>query len=156
MSGYHAFEGQIVAMDWGNSTYTVLPIPPDIADALAREGAKRVEGELNDHPVNLALTTAPAIDGVFLWAGKSLLDQVGIAPGEAVEVRLRKADASQVETPEDVAQGLRAAGVTAAWAALTPGKQRGHLHQISTAKRSETRAKRIATLAASLGASADE
>tara|TARA_R110002072_G_scaffold14284_1_gene59538 strand:- start:362 stop:565 length:204 start_codon:yes stop_codon:yes gene_type:complete len=35
---------------------------------------------------------------------------------------------------------------TAAWEALTPGKRRGLLHPISSAKRAETRAKRIANL----------
>ncbi len=44
---------------------------------------------MNDHPVNLALTRAPVVEGVFLWAGASLLDRTGIAPGQPVEVRLR-------------------------------------------------------------------
>lgn len=155
MSDYYAFEGMIVAMEWGTSTYTVLPVPQEVAEALAREGATRVEGEINDHPVNLALTTAPAIDGVFLWTGKSLLDSARIGPGEVLDVRLRKADASVVETPVDVLAALREAGVMAEWQALTPGKQRGHLHQINSAKRAETRAKRITKLAASIGVSAD-
>ncbi|MEJ6404390.1 YdeI/OmpD-associated family protein [Yoonia sp. 2307UL14-13] len=145
MSDYHTFEGQVVPMKWGKSTYTVLPLPDDVADALAAEGARRVEGEFNDHPVNLALTTAPVIDSVFLWAGKSLLDEMGIAPGDPLEVRLRKAD-DTVETPEDVMLALRRADATAVWGALTPGKKRGLLHQVNSAKRAETRAKRIAKL----------
>lgn len=149
MNDYHTFEGRVVPMEWGKSTYTVLPVPDDIAAALQAEGARRVEGEINDHPVNLALTKAPVIDGVFLWAGKSLLDEIGIEPGEPLEVRLRKADDS-VETPEDVMLGLHQADATSAWEALTPGKKRGLLHQVNTAKRAETRAKRIVKMIADI------
>ena len=149
MSEYHVFEGEIIPIELGKSTYTVLPLPDQIADALQAEGARRVEGEINDHPVNLALTKAPVIDHIFLWTGKSLLDEIGIAPGEPVDVRLRKADDS-VETPEDVMLALRQADATAAWEALTPGKKRGLLHHVNIAKRAETRAKRITKLIADI------
>ena len=144
------FEGRVEPMEWGKSVYTVLRLPPDITHALEAEGAKRVEGEINDHPVNLALTKAPVIDGVFLWAGKSLLDEIGIAPGDALEVRLRKADPDYVEVDTDVLQAIRAAEATDRWNALTAGKRRGLLHTITTAKRAETRAKRIAKMIAEL------
>ena len=39
---------------------------------------------------------------------------------------------------------LRAADATAEWDALSPGKRRGPLYQVT--KRSDTRARRIATL----------
>ena len=150
MSDYHTFEGRVEPMEWGKSVYTVLRLPPDITHALEAEGAKRVEGEINDHPVNLALTKAPVFDGVFLWAGKSLLDEIGIAPGDALEVRLRKADPDIVEVDTDVLQAIRAAEATDRWNALTAGKRRGLLHTITTAKRAETRAKRIAKMIAKL------
>ena len=131
-------------MEWGTSVYTVLPIPAEVIAALGP--TRRVEGEIADHPVNLALTKAPVIEDVFVWTGKSLLDQIGIGPGDEVEVRLRPAPDDVVEVPEDVAAAVLAAGVSEQWEALTPGKKRGALHQISTAKRAETRAKRIAKL----------
>ena len=137
-------------MEWGKSVYTVLRLPPDISDALQAEGAKRVEGEMNDHPINLALTKAPVIDGNFLWAGKSLLDEIGISPGERFELRLRKADDHIVDVPDDVILALRQAEMTEIWQELTPGKQRGMLHQIKTAKRAETRQNRSAKLIAEL------
>nr|WP_238941552.1 YdeI/OmpD-associated family protein [Jannaschia sp. Os4] len=111
---------------------------------------RRVEGEIADHPVNLAPTRAPVRDGAFLWTGKALLAEIGIAPGEVVEVRLRPADPSEVEVPDDVAAALRAADRTAAWEATTPGRRRGMLQAVATAKRAETRAKRIAALVAGL------
>ncbi len=141
-----SFEGQVVPLVWGRATYTILPLPPDAAEALAARKAKRVEGEINDHPVNLALARAPVVDGPFLWAGQSLLDSLAIAPGEVLDVRLRPAPDDRVDTPDEIAAALRAAGMTAAWEALTPGKRRGLIYQIDTAKTAPTRTKRIAAL----------
>lgn len=146
MEDYITFEARIEPVAWGRATYTVLRLPPEVSEALKAQGASRVEGEIAEHPVNLALSHAPVIEGTFLWTGQSLLDAAGLVPGEALEVRLRKADPTSVETPEDVAASLRAAGVMPAWNALTPGKQRGALYQIASAKRAATRAKRIAKL----------
>jgi Bacteriocin-protection, YdeI or OmpD-Associated/Domain of unknown function (DUF1905) len=148
MSDYVTFEGKVTPLDWGRATYTILRLPDDVVNALGK--TRRVEGEINDHPVNLALTRAPVCPDVFLWAGQSLLDRVGIVPGETIEVRLRPAPDDAVDVPDDVTVALRTADVTALWAAMTPGKQRGHLHQISTAKTATTRNKRIAALIATL------
>jgi Bacteriocin-protection, YdeI or OmpD-Associated/Domain of unknown function (DUF1905) len=151
MSGdYLTFEGRIEAVEWGKATYTILPLPSDIGQTLTAAKARRVEGEINDHPFNLALTRAPVVDGPFLWAGKTLLDRVGIAPGETIDVRLRPAPDDLVEVPEDLASALGRAGLIDLWEGLTPGKQRGHLYQISTAKTAPTRAKRIDRLLADL------
>jgi hypothetical protein len=140
------FEGVVEPLVWGTSTYTILRLPEDVAAAMA--SAKRVEGEINEHPVNLALIRSPVVQGVFLWAGQSLLDRVGIVPGARPQVRLRAAPDDRVDAPDDVAHALQ--GVMAAWQALTPGKRRGLLYQVDTAKTAATRAKRIAGLVANL------
>jgi len=116
------------------------------------KGAKRVEGEINDHPVNLALTKAPVTEQTFLYAGKDFLKQCDITPGALIDVRLRKADPNIVDTPEDVMLAIGQADRTADWDALTAGKKRGMLHSISTAKRVETRQKRISALLKDLAA----
>jgi len=141
-----AFEGRIEPLLWGRATYTILLLPPHVAADLAARGAKRVEGEINDHPVNLGLARAPVVEGPFLWAGQSLLDRLDVAPGELLDIRLRPAPDDRVDTPDDDAAALRAADATAAWEALTPGKRRGLLYQIATAKTAPTRHKRIAAL----------
>ena len=146
MTDWIAFEGVVEPLEWGASTYTILRLPADVSEKLEAQGARRVEGEFADHPVNLALSKAPPVDGVFLWTGKSLLDRVGLTPGEPFDVRLRRADVNRVDVPDDVIAALRSAGVTEGWSSRTPGKQRGLLYQIETAKRPETRARRIETL----------
>jgi uncharacterized protein YdeI (YjbR/CyaY-like superfamily) len=87
---------------------------------------------------------------VFLWAGQSLLDRIGIVPGERLEVRLRPAPDDQVDVADDIAAALRDAGVLTHWDALTPGKRRSLLYKVDTAKTAATRAKRIAVLVAEL------
>ncbi len=148
MSDWLEFEGRITPLEWGRATYTILRLPSDVAETLAARKARRVEGEINDQPVNLALSRAPVVDGVFLWAGQTLLDRLSAEPGEPLEVRLRPTSADIVDTPDDLAAALRTAGASAAWEALTPGKRRGLLYKVETAKTAPTRAKRIAALVA--------
>lgn len=150
MTDFISFEGRVEALIWGRATYTILPLPQAVVDALGK--TRRVEGEINEHPVNLALTRAPVVEGVFLWAGQSLLERIGIRPGDRLEVRLRPAADDQVDLPQDIAAALVAAGVLAPWDALTPGKQRGLLYPINAAKTEATRAKRIGNLIALLSA----
>ena len=146
MSESIQFEAAIEPLIWGRATYTILRLPPDVARLLEVVAAMRVEGEIAEQPVNLALSRAPAVDGVFLWAGQSLLDRLGVKPGERLEVRLRPAPPDAVDTPEDVEAALRRAGTTDAWHRLTPGRRRGLLYQINTAKTETTRAKRLAAI----------
>lgn len=146
MTEYLDFEGQVEAVQWGRATYTVIRLPDAIASALKTAKARRVEGEINDHPVNLALTTAPVIEGPFLWAGKTLLDATGIEPGEQLEIRLRPADPDFVDLPDDVAQALHTGFVKPVWDGLSSGRQRSLLYPISTAKREATRLKRVSAL----------
>jgi hypothetical protein len=151
MSEFVEFTGRIETLEWGKSIYTIVRLPDEVAERLAAEGARRVEGEINEFPVNLAPTRAPVLEETFLWTGKSLLDRIGLEPGDKVEVRLRKAPDDEVETPDDVAAALRAGDATHLWEALTPGKRRGLLYQIGTAKTQATRDKRIAKLIGELG-----
>lgn len=147
---WHSFEAAIEPLEWGRAVYTILRLPPDVAEALVRAGARRVEGEIAEHAVNLALTKAPVVDGIFLWAGKSLIDRIGVRPGERVEIRLRPAPDDVVDMPADVTAALLSHGALGPWEALTPGKRRGLLYPVTTAKTAQTRTKRIANLIADL------
>jgi hypothetical protein len=149
MTGWDTFEGRVVPLIWGRATYTILPVPAAIVRDLGP--CRRVEGEIAEHPVNLALSRAPVVEGVFLWAGQTLLDRIGIQPGEPIEVRLRPAPDDRVDLDPDVEAALRAAGVLERWDSLTPGKRRGMLYQVAVAKTEPTRQKRIAKLVADLG-----
>lgn len=148
MQKYIDFEGQVELMEWGRSLHTILRIPDEVVTAIGP--TRRVEGEINDFPVNLALTRAPVLTGIFVYTGKNLLTKAGIEPGQWIDIRFRAAPDDLVETPQDVIFALVSTGQSEAWEKLTPGKQRGHLHQIDTARTAPTRAKRIAALMALL------
>ena len=141
-----SFEGSVVPMEWGESVFTVLPIPDEVHAELASQNAKRVEMEINDAPLNVALTKAPVIDQVFVYTGKSVLKSLGIEPGEWLDVRVRKTDPDAVKEPKDVIAALRQCEALELWRKLTPGKKRGYLHQINSAKRPATRQVRIEKL----------
>lgn len=144
MTDWLEFEGRIEPVTWGRATYTLLRLPPDVATALEERGARRVEGEINEHPVNLALSRAPVVDGVFLWAGQSLLGRLGVEPGDPLEVRLRPASPDAVDTPDDLDAALRAAGLAEDWNRLTPGRRRGIIYRVESARTAATRQRRIA------------
>jgi len=146
---WQTFDGVIEPMEWDKNTYTVLRIP-DAVMATLPAGTRRVEGEFGDFPINLALTKSPAIDGTFVYTGKSFLAESGLEVGVPFEARIRFVDPDLVEMPEGVAAALRAAGRIADWNKLTPGDQRGRLHTVNTAKRADTRARRITTLISKL------
>ena len=148
MTNYVTFEASIETMHWGKSTYTVLPLSEETLIALGHP--KRVEGELNEHPVNLAIVRAPVIDRPFMWTGKNLLKRIGVEPGTLFEARLRPVDPDQVEIPRDVLHGLRSSGLLEAWESLSAGKRRNLLAPVEQAKRAETRANRITKMLAQL------
>ncbi|WP_299368099.1 YdeI/OmpD-associated family protein [uncultured Tateyamaria sp.] len=143
------FDGVIEPMEWGKNTYTILRLPDEALSELPK-GTKRIEGEFGDFPINLALTKAPVIDATFVYTGKTFLRESGLEVGAPFDARIRAVDPTIVETPEDVAAALRSAGRSDAWAALSPGQQRGRLHLVNSAKRADTSTKRIAKLIAEL------
>lgn len=146
MTDWIVFRARIEPMEWGDAVYTVLHLPADVTSALDAFGARRVEGEIADHPVNLALTRAPVAPGAFLYTGRAFLASAGIEPGEEIDVRLRPADPDAVEVPDDLRASLRASGRLSAWQALSPGRRRALVHGVTSAKRPETRSRRIARL----------
>jgi len=142
MNEHVAVEGRIVSMVWGKKTYTVLPWPDDVRDALG--APRRAEGAIIEHPVNLAVTRAPVIDRpAFLHTRAALLAQIGITPGAEVELRLRPARYDDLGAPADISAALRAAGHSSNRDAWTPGRRSGALHRVERAKRAEPRGGRI-------------
>ncbi|GAA1057820.1 hypothetical protein GCM10017608_02220 [Agromyces luteolus] len=145
------FVGVVEPLAWGRSTYTVIRIPPELADAAREVGTRRIGGTMDDVRVNLAVTRAPVIDGPFVWAGRSLLRRLGVEPGVAVFCRLRPVDPDEVDTPADVAARLDRAGVRARWEGLDAATRRRRLYSIDSARTDGARSRRIDELVELLG-----
>jgi hypothetical protein len=144
----HRFEGRVESLEWGGSRYTIIRVPAELADDARAAGTRRVGGHIDDVRVNAALTRAPVVDGPFLWAGSGLLRRLRVEPGEPVECVLAPVDPDQVDLPADVEQALHDAGAMDAWDALRPASRRRRLQSVESARRADTRTRRIADLVA--------
>lgn len=137
-------------MNWGKARYTVIGMPQALVEAARACGTRRVAGELEATPVNLALTTAPVFAGTFVWAGASLLRRLGLEAGDPVTGHLYPVDPDYVLVPHDVQLALEAAGLGDAWGLMSPASRRRHLVPIDASATPATRARRVHALIESL------
>jgi hypothetical protein len=149
----HSFTAEIVQHDVGSERYryTVVFVPEEVkADLPLAEYPKlRITGEVDDHPIEAALT--PVRGEHYILLSKKLLGAIGKRLGDEVELRFRIADQGAVEVPERLAEALeRDAGMRALWEASTPGRQRALAYMVASAKRAATQDQRIAKVAAVL------
>jgi len=150
MTAYpHVFEADLDRFGVGRTRkvwYTVLFLPADLAATLpfADHPRLRIEGEIADVPVEGAWI--PTGDGRrYVIVAPRVLKDAGVGIGDRVEMRFRIADQAAVDVPPELAAAIaRDAAAQQAWAALTPGKRRGHAHRVRDAKGEATRARRVA------------
>lgn len=144
----HEFDALVELVHWGRSRYTVVRLPAALVEDAARQGTRRVAGDVDGTPVNLAVTTAPVVDGPFVYAGASLLRRIGVRAGAPVTCRLAPADPDDVPLPDDVEEALAAAGLLGAWESLSPAARRRRLYGVDSAASAATRARRLTELVA--------
>jgi len=139
-------DGFIEPMTWGSSSYTVVRMPDALVASARTAGTRRVGGQLDGLAVNLALTSAPVIEGTFVWAGASLLRRMRLEVGDPVRGSLAPVDPDHVPVPADLADALSQNGQRDAWDALPATGRRRRLVPIEAAGTEVTRARRIASL----------
>jgi hypothetical protein len=125
-------------------------LPEELVEAARVQGTRRVEGTMNDEPVNLGVNRSDITVQAFVYAGKSLQRRLGVRPGEVVDCRLRPADPNEVHVPSDVADALTNADRKDAFDRLRPGQRRRLLAVIEGAGSKPTRSSRIQDLLSSL------
>jgi hypothetical protein len=120
-----------------------LVVPPETVDSLGGGKRARVTVTINRH----SWTTRIAIMRGRNLIGLSHANRraAGIVTGDTVEVALELVtEAPAVVEPPDLAAALDADPVArAAYDGLAPGRRRAVVHAIETAKRPETRQRRI-------------
>ena len=149
----HSFTAVIVHHDVGSEhyRYTVIFVPDEVKAALplAEYPKLRISGEVDDHPIEAALT--PVRGEHYILLSKKLLVVIGKGVGDEVELRFRVADQDAVEVPERLAQALtRDEAMRVLLQAATPGKQRALAYMVASAKRAATQDQRIEKVAAVL------
>lgn len=151
----HEFEAPIERHAVGRGRtirYTVVWLPADVLSALAVDGTPqlRIEGEIADIPVESALI--PAGGGRhYLMVSPAVLKSAGLALGDRVCVRFRRADPERVSVPPELAQALgRDRDADRRWHDLTAGRKRGLSHYVDSAKTPATRTRRVAAVLAAI------
>jgi hypothetical protein len=101
-------------------------------------------------------STITAMGGeTFIPLRKSHREAAGLQGTETLQVRLElDTETREVTPPDDLVKALTAANAMAKWTALSFTHQREHVEAIETAKKPETRARRIATAMAMVTAKA--
>jgi hypothetical protein len=128
----------------GVGTWTYLNVPFDVEKAFGKGGQIKVKGMVNG--VSFRSSLMPDGDGShFLVVNKSIRDKARVKVGDRVQVVLESDSAARViEAPPDLAKALgRNKTARAAWDAFAASHKKAYVEWITSAKRDETRARRI-------------
>jgi hypothetical protein len=130
-----------------------VAVPGAVAEAAGLRHGLRVRGTVNGARYRSSLMM---YGGVFhLGVHKATLAEAGVKAPAVVTVSI-EADDEPLETdivPPDLVRALkRDAGAAAAWARLRPSLKREHVGSLLSAKKEETRARRLEKIVASLAA----
>lgn len=153
MSYYdYGFDTVIDRLPIGNGhkvlTYHVVFLLDDLVTALPfdRYPKLRIIGELADHPIRGAWN--PVADGrKYFILSAPFLKAAGLAIGDAVEVRFNIDDQDYVEVPPELEARLQHDDeLRTLWEGISAGKKRFYCHHLASAKRADTREKRLADI----------
>ena len=100
------FDALVEVLPWGRSDYTIIRLERALATAAKVAGTRRVEGTIDDVPVNVGVNRADVLPSAFMYAGKGLQRRLGARPGDVVTCRLRPADPDDVPLADDVHHAL--------------------------------------------------
>ncbi len=145
----HHFEATVALHPLGKVHLTVVYLARDVAACMPFDQHARLRVEADVGGVSVKGAWQPAGGRWFLMLPKAALKQAGIAVGTVVDVAFKVLPQDDVDVPVELAAALAAKPkVRQAWAGLTAGTQRGLAHMVASAKRADTRAKRVALVVA--------
>ena len=139
-----AFQARIQHHDLGTYRYTVVFLDKEAHALLPLDKHPRLRfsGELEDVPFEAAWQ--PSRGRWYAMLSKRLLKQAGLSVGDTATVRFQVVDQDAVTLPPELERALeRNADLRSRWASLSAGKRRGFAHRIASAKREETRVRRL-------------
>ena len=127
----------------GNGSMCAIPVPFDPKEVFGRVRAP-VKVTVNGY--TFRSTIARMGEQTFIPLRKTNREAAAVSGGDRVKVRIAAdSDPRVVEVPADLAKALKAkSGAWSRWGKLSYTHQREHVESILGAKRSETRARRIA------------
>ncbi len=125
-------------------SWTFLILPKDASAKLPTRGLTAVAGIINGHPFRATLEP----DGQkshWLKVNRKMREAAGAEVGDVVPLEILSVGLEpEPRVPADLRKALAAAPeARAMWSDLTPNARRDWIHWITSAKRSETHARRI-------------
>ena len=127
-----------------SGSWAFLILPKDASAKLPTRGMTTVEGSINRHPFRATLEP----DGQkshWLKVNKKMCEASGAKVGDVVSLEIVSVGKErEPRVPLDLREALATAPTArAVWSDVTPIARRDWIHWITSAKRSETRARRI-------------
>ena len=134
-------------------SWTFLTLPKDASAKLPSRGMTTVEGTINGFPFRATLEP----DGQrshWLRVNRKMREAAGADAGDVVTLEIApSAEELEPRVPADLRKALAAAPkARALWSDITPIARRDWIHWIASAKRAETRARRVDNACAMLAA----
>lgn len=125
-------------------TWTFLILPDAASAKLPTRGQVPVTGTLNGQAFK-AVLEPDGNKGHWLKVPRRLREQAGASVGGALDIELVVAGKPpEPRVPSDLRKALAAApGAMAAWRDITPAARRDWIHWIVSAKKAETRTRRV-------------
>ncbi len=140
--GEQRFQATVIATDRGGGGHLV-EVPPEVVDALGGGGRIPVEATFDGVPYRGSVVRMGGITCIGIR--KAILAQIGADVGSRIEITLARDTAERtVEPPPDLAAALDAdPALKAAWEKLSFTRRKEHAQAIASAKKPETRARRL-------------
>jgi Bacteriocin-protection, YdeI or OmpD-Associated/Domain of unknown function (DUF1905) len=125
-------------------SWTFLILPKNASAKLPTRGMTTVEGAINGHPFRVTLEPNGQ-KSHWLKVNRKMREAAGADVGDLVTLEIMSAgEAPEPRVPVDLRKALAAAPkARALWSDITPVARRDWIHWITSAKRPETRARRI-------------
>ena len=133
----------------GVGTWTYLAIPFDAREKYGSRGQIKVKGTVNGQPFKSTLL--PQGDGShYLVVPRSIREKIGASQGAKVRVTLEAdKEVRKVAVPKDLTAALKKRhGAAAAFEKLSPSHRKEYVSWIESAKKAETREKRMRSILA--------
>ncbi|MBI3870589.1 MAG: DUF1905 domain-containing protein [Verrucomicrobia bacterium] len=134
-------------------SWTFITLPRNASAKLPSRGMTSVEGAINGFPFRATLEP-DGQRGHWLRVNRKMREAAGADPGDIVTLEIAPAgEEPEPKAPADLRKALAAAPkARALWTDITPIARRDWIQWITSAKRMETRARRIVNACAMLAA----
>ncbi len=124
----------------------LVEVPPDVIQKLGAKGRIAIRATFNGVPYRGSIMRMGGV--TMLGVTKGVMEQAGVDVGDTLEVVVENDGAPrEVAVPTELAAAFkRNAGMRKAWDALSYTARKEHAASIESAKKPETRARRVATV----------